>query len=35
MDPRMIERKKKLLHELSCILMELEEISAAEEMEEK
>ena len=35
MDPRMIERKKKLLHELSCILMELEEISVAKEMEEK
>jgi hypothetical protein len=35
MDPRLIERKKRLLQELSCILIELEEISAAQEMEEK
>ena len=33
MDPRLIERKKILLQELSCILQELEEISAAQEME--
>ena len=30
----MIERKKRLLHELSCILMELEQISAGQEIEE-
>ena len=30
----MIETKKRLLQELSCILMELEEISAAQEIEE-
>jgi hypothetical protein len=35
MDSRMIERKNRLLQELSYILMELEEISAAQEMEEK
>ena len=35
MDPRLNERKKVLLQELSCILQELEEISAAQEMEEE
>ena len=30
----MIERKERLLHELSCISMELEEISATREIEE-
>jgi len=35
MDPRLIERKKILLQELSCILTELEEISVAQEMEER
>ena len=33
MDPRLNERKKRLLQDLSCILQELEEISAAQEME--
>ena len=35
MDSRLKERKKRLLQELSCILQELEEISAAQEMEEE
>jgi hypothetical protein len=35
MDPSMVERKKRLLQELSCILTELKEISVAQEMEEK
>ena len=35
MDPRLNERKNILLEELSCILQELEEISAAQEMEEE
>jgi hypothetical protein len=35
MDSRLNERKKRLLQELSCILQELEEISAAQEMEEE
>ena len=35
MDPRLNERKKVLLQEFSCILQELEEISAAQEMEEE
>ena len=32
---RLNERKKRLLQELSCILQELEEISAAQEMDEE
>ena len=35
MDSRLKERKKRLMQELSCILQELEEISAAQEMEEE
>jgi len=35
MDSRLKERKKRLLQEISCILQELEEISAAQEMEEE
>jgi len=35
MDSRLNERKKRLLQELSCILQELEEIYAAQEMEEE
>jgi hypothetical protein len=35
MDPGLIERKKRLLQELYCILTELEEISVAEEIAEK
>ena len=35
MGSRLNERKKRLLQELSCILQELEEISAAQEMEEE
>ena len=35
MNSRMVERRKILLRELSHILVELEEISTAQEMEEK
>ena len=35
MGSRLNERKKRLLQDLSCILQELEEISAAQEMEEE
>ena len=35
MDSRLKEQKKRLLQELLCILQELEEISAAQEMEEE
>ena len=35
MDSSLKEQKKRLLQELSCILQELEEISAAQEMEEE
>jgi hypothetical protein len=35
MGSRLNEQKKRLLQELSCILQELEEISAAQEMEEE
>jgi hypothetical protein len=35
MDSRLNERKKRLLQEILCILQELEEISAAKEMEKE